>query len=149
MSTLTPQPPGVEGSVNQGSHWKFSPAFKLSSRQQADRLDVDGGRTKRRLNERRGKSRLRRSLIICIGSHKATHLLQLRSRDVMSGGGVAFNCSHLISSIYASAARLFLTQKENNLCCRDFFTGGAGESFSSPRRLAPLPYVFLQPLRLI
>lgn len=58
VSALTPQPQG--GSINRGSHCKFSPAFKLSSRQQADRLDVDGGRTKRRLNEREGKSRRHR-----------------------------------------------------------------------------------------
>lgn len=67
----------------------------------------------------------------------------------MSGGSVAFNYSHL-GCVYAFAARSFRMQKEKSLCSGDFTgRGGGGEFFFSPRRLAQLPYVFLQPLHLI
>lgn len=116
-------------SINQGFQCELSPA--LSFHLISERISwMWTGRTKRRPSKRKRKSR-RHRLAPTIFDHlhripQATHLLQLCSRDVMSGGSVAFNYSHL-GSIYASAARSFHTRKEKNLCSGDFM-GVAGWS---------------------
>lgn len=97
--------------------------FTLSSHQQMDRLDVDG---KNKVPPEREKNESLADIAslptIFDRLHRiprTTHLLQLCSRDVMSGGSVAFNYSHL-GSIYASSARSFRTRREKNLCSGGF-----------------------------